>query len=184
MALVPYIDSHQLDKADRDLLARPINLSRALANNPGALRAFSIMPHWVRYGTELDSRLRELVILHVGYLLQSEYEFSHHLQLAQEFGATEADIGDVIAAIEGRPHGLDATEQLVLRFATEVTDDGQAQTHTWQEAEARLGREQALELLLVVAFFNNVARILATLQVDVEPEWASYLARFPMPARQ
>ncbi|QYB00193.1 carboxymuconolactone decarboxylase family protein (plasmid) [Rhodococcus sp. USK10] len=184
MALVPYVDPDQLNEDDRDLLARPINLSRAIANNPKALRAFSVMPHWVRYQTELDSRLRELAILHIGYLLQSDYEFSHHLQLAQEFGATKADITDLIAAIEGRPHGLGATEQLVLRFATEVTVDGKAQAQTWADVEDKLGREQAIELLLIVSFFNNVARILATLDVDVEPEWASYLEQFPMPAKR
>ena len=74
MALVPYLTESDLDESDRPLLARPINLYRALVNSPQGLRHFAGTGRWIRHGCELDPRLRELAILQVGYLTASAYE--------------------------------------------------------------------------------------------------------------
>jgi hypothetical protein len=34
----------------------------------------------------------------------------------------------------------------------------------------------------VIAFYNAVVRVLGTLQIDVEPEYQTYLDRYPLPA--
>jgi hypothetical protein len=44
-----------------------------------------------------------------------------------------------------------------------------------------LGREQVIDLAMTIAFYNGVVRLLATLQIDVEPEYQRYLDRHPLP---
>jgi hypothetical protein len=34
---------------------------------------------------------------------------------------------------------------------------------------------------MVIAFYNAVVRVLATLQIDVEPEYQRYLVEHPLP---
>ena len=60
MARVPYLDVSDLKPDDQDLLKRPINLFRALVHSPGAARGWSTIGHYIRYGSNLDPRLREM----------------------------------------------------------------------------------------------------------------------------
>ena len=54
MARVPYLDSQDLKPQDRDLLARNINLYRALCHSPGAARKFSGLGSYIRHKSKLD----------------------------------------------------------------------------------------------------------------------------------
>jgi hypothetical protein len=38
-----------------------------------------------------------------------------------------------------------------------------------------------VDLTLTIGFYNAVVRVLATLQIDVEEEYAPYLQQFPLP---
>ena len=38
-----------------------------------------------------------------------------------------------------------------------------------------------MDLVLTIAFYNSVVRILATMQIDVEDEYQQYLDEFPLP---
>ena len=89
MARVPDMTVDQLAEADRDLLKRNIALHRALTNSPNAARAFSGLGQFIRYGSKLDPRLREMAILQVGWLARSPYEWSHHVKIGYDFGVTD-----------------------------------------------------------------------------------------------
>ena len=47
--------------------------------------------------------------------------------------------------------------------------------------QAALGNEQIVDLTMTIAFYNAVVRVLATLRIDVEPDYMPYLHRFPLP---
>ena len=59
MARLPYLDAQDLAPADRDLLARPINLFRLMVHSPGGARAFNALGRYIRFDSPLDPRLRE-----------------------------------------------------------------------------------------------------------------------------
>src|SRR5262245_32280621 len=88
MARVPYLDPADLAPQNRDLLARNINLYRALAHSPDAARNFMNVGRYIRYHSRLDPRLREMAILQVGYVTRSPYEYSHHIKIGRDFGVT------------------------------------------------------------------------------------------------
>src|ERR1700748_3755439 len=114
MARVPYLEPSDLAPEDRDLLNRPISLFRALANSPKAALAFSGLGGYIRYGSKLDPRLRELAILQVGWLVRSPYEWSHHVKLGHDFGVTDDDIRALIDDTAGRATQLDDMAKAVL----------------------------------------------------------------------
>ena len=60
MARLPYLDADQLAPEQRELLKRPINLTRLLVNSPGMARAFGGIGNYIRHKSTLDPRLREL----------------------------------------------------------------------------------------------------------------------------
>jgi alkylhydroperoxidase family enzyme len=181
MARVPYLEVADLAPEDQDLLKRPIWLTKALVNSPKAARAFHTVGNYIRFGSKLDQRLRELAILQVGWLARSPYEWSHHVKLGLGFGVSEADIQALIDETAGKATNLDALTRLVLQAAREMTNDGAMADATFSKLQAELGNEQVVDLTLTIAFYNGVVRVLGTLAIDVEPEYAPYLEKYPFP---
>ena len=183
MARVPYLNPEDLSEENRDLLSRPIALARALAHAPDGARAFHKIGKWIRYDSTLDSRLRELAILQVGYLARSPYEWSHHVKIGFDFGVSEADVRGLMAESDGQPNDLEPLARHVLRAAREMSEGGEMHAETFAELEAAIGRSKVVELVIVIAFYCGVVRLLASLAIDVEPEYLPYLERFPLPQR-
>src|ERR1700729_480163 len=123
MARVPYFDRTDLPPEHQDLLNRPINLFRALVNSPGAARGWSGVGHYIRHGSKLDPRLRELAILQVGYLTRSPYEYSHHIKIGRVFGVGDDDTRAIAAEPEGRASALEPLAKTVLKAAREMTTE-------------------------------------------------------------
>ncbi|MDB5401052.1 MAG: carboxymuconolactone decarboxylase [Rhodopila sp.] len=182
MARVPYLEVSDLAPEDQDLLKRPISLFKALVNSPEAARAFSGLGGYIRYGSKLNPRLRELAILQVGWLARSPYEWSHHVKLGHDFGVSDADVQALIDDTAGKPTTLDALSKLVLKAAREMTADGAMAGPTFAALQSELGNELVVDLTLTIGFYNAVVRVLATLQIDVEPDYMPYLEKFPLPA--
>ena len=182
MARVPYLDQQDLAAEHRDLLARSANIFRALVNSPEGLRAFHGLGEFIRFKSRLDPRLRELAILMVGYLAREPYEWSHHVEIGRRFGVSDADIRALMEEAEGRPSTLEPLAKAVLRAATEMTRHLAVSDATFAELRASLDNERTVDLVVTIAFYNAVVRVLASLQVDVEDSYRRYLDEFPLPA--
>jgi len=181
MARVPYLSKEDLAEADQELLNRPISLNKALVNSPKAARAFSGLGGFIRYGSKLDPRLRELAILQVGWLARSPYEWSHHVKIGHDFGVSDDDIRALIDDTAGKQVALDALTLDVLKAAREITDGGVMSGATFASLQTALGNEQVVDLTITISFYCAVVRVLATLQIDVEPDYMPYLERWPLP---
>lgn len=181
LARLPYLEKHDLVSDNLDLLQRDIALNKLLIHSPGALRAFQGLGNYIRFDSKVDPRLRELAILQVGYLARSPYEWSHHIKIGHDFGVSDADIDALIAYTEGRPVALDFLTSLVLKSAREMTATGLLSAPTFESLQTHLSSEEIVDLIMTIALYNAVVRLLASLAIDVEPEYQDYLARFPLP---
>lgn len=181
MARLPYLNPEDLAEGDRDLLKRMITLHRCLVNSPGAARAFGTLGQYIRHSSKLNPRLRELAILQIGWLAKSAYEWSHHVKIGHDFGVTDADIEGLIAESANRPNALDAVTKLVLKGAREIYEGGMSEA-TFRALQGHLDQAQMVDLTVTAAFYCAVVRTLATLAIDVEPEYQKYLERHPLPA--
>lgn len=182
MARVPYLDVSELSPENQDLLKRPIWLNRALAHSPDALRSMNELAGFIRHKSTLDGRLRELAILQIGWIAKSPYEWSHHIAIGKEFGVSDDDIRAIGEETKGWPTRLDETTKLVLRGAREMNDKLAMSDATYKALEAKIGRAHMIDLVMTISFYCAVVRILATLQIDVEPEYQKYLDEHPLPA--
>jgi alkylhydroperoxidase family enzyme len=181
MARLPYLDRSDLLPEHQDLLARNLNLYRLLAHSPRAARSLNTLARFIRDGSRLDPRLRELAILQIGYLTRSAWEFSHHVRIGREIGLTDEEIRAVAEETAGGSAGLDPLAKAVLRAAREMTEGVGLSDATFAELRRGLDNERLTDLVVTIGFYNGLVRILAALQVDVEAEYRPYLDEFPLP---
>ena len=71
----------------------------------------------------------------------------------------------------------------MLRLAREMTEDMEGSAEAFQTVNAALGHEHTVDLLMTIAFYNLVVRLLHTLEVDLEgDDDRAVLAQYPLPA--
>lgn len=181
MARLPYLEPDQVAEEYRDMLKRNTNLHKLLVNSPEMARAFSGLGGYIRNRSKLDARLRELAILQVGWLEKSEYEFTHHVKIGREFGVTDVDIEGLMAETAGQPSKLEPLAKAVLRGAREMVRDLAMSDATFAEIRKELSNEHMVDLVLTIAFYCAVVRVLATMQIDNEPYYKEVLQQYPIP---
>lgn len=181
MARLPYLDADQLAPEHKELLKRPINLTRLLVNSPGMARAFHGLGGYIRNKSTLDPRLRELAILQVGWMEKSEYEFTHHVKIGKEFGVTDGDIQALMDETAGKPSTLEPLARAILKGAREMVRELAMSDATFAEIKKDLSNEHMTDLVLTIAFYCAVVRVLATMKMDNEPYYKEVLKQYPIP---
>jgi alkylhydroperoxidase family enzyme len=183
MARLPYLDRSDLLPEHQDLLSLNVNVYRLLAHSPRAARSINTLARFLRDGSRLDPRLRELAILQIGCLLRSQYTFSHHIRIGRNFGVSDDDIRAVIAETAGRTTGLEPLGKTVLRAAREMTSGLAVAADTFAALREALGDECVMDLMITISFYNGLVRLEESLGIDVEEDYRFYLAEFPLPPR-
>jgi alkylhydroperoxidase family enzyme len=180
MARLPYLEPDQVAPEYRDMLSRNTNLHKLLVNSPDMARAFNGIGNFIRFKSKLDPRLRELAILQVGWLEKSEYEFTHHVKIGKEFGVTDTDIQGLMAETEGRPSTLEPLARAILKGAREMVRGLAMSDATFAEIRQHLSDEHMTDLVLTIAFYCAVVRVLATMKIDNEPHYKEVLKQYPL----
>jgi alkylhydroperoxidase family enzyme len=181
MARLPYLEPDQVAPEYRDMLKRNTNLHKLLVNSPDMARAFNGVGGFIRFKSKLDPRLRELAILQVGWMERSEYEFTHHVKIGKEFGVTDEDIQGLFAETEGKPSKLEPLAKAILKGAREMVRDIGMSEATFAEIKKDLSNEHMTDLVLTIAFYCAVVRVLATMKIDNEPYYKEVLKQYPIP---
>ena len=71
--------------------------------------------------------------------------------------------------------------RLVLDGARQMADEGEMRGETYDALAAHLDHERMVDLVVVIGTYCGLVRILATLAIDVEPEYQAHLDKFPLP---
>ena len=181
MARLPYLEPEQVAPEYRDMLKRNTNLHKLLVNSPDMARAFNGVGSYIRFKSKLNPRLRELAILQVGWLEKSEYEFTHHVKIGKEFGVTDEDIAALMIETEGVQSRLEPLARTILKGAREMARNLEMSVETFAEIKRSLSNEEMVDLVLTIAFYCAVVRVLATMKIDNEPYYKEVLQQYPIP---
>jgi 4-carboxymuconolactone decarboxylase len=170
MARLPYVDSQG---PSPDVLAAldalpPLNIFRMLAHADSAVVPYLRFAGTLLTELELDARLRELAILLVAARTDAEYEWVQHVGISKALGVPDEQIaaverGELDAAC------LDPDARALLRFAAEVLDGPRVDAETFSVLSARFPPRQIIELLLVLGNYQMLARVMTTLELELDP---------------
>jgi alkylhydroperoxidase family enzyme len=168
MARIPYPDPEALPEADREFLAElpQLNISRMLAGSPSMFRPLTrVFSAYLSDGL-LDNVMREIAILRVGHLCNSEYEVVNHERVARLIGFSEERIA---ALVPGREKGVFTPEErAVLAFVDEVVKDGGASRESFDALAEYLSTAELIELTVVIGVYTMVSQICATFEIEPE----------------
>lgn len=157
------------------LASRPdFNIYKTLAHNVRLYERWTPLGRFLLNGTSLPAREREIVILRMGWLCQSEYEWSQHARIGQAQAGLSAQEIRRIAQGPGAA-GWSDFERTLLTMVDELRYEAQLSDATWRALRERYSLEQTLEALFTAAQYQLVSMALNSLGVQLDPSLADRL---------
>lgn len=160
-----------------------LNVFKTVAHNPRLLRA------WMRMGTvllapggiTLSPRLREIAILRIAQQCGSEYEFAHHIPIAETVGLTQDEISS-LQDFDESPL-FSEMERAVIRYTDALALLAPEAPDLARELKRWLSDRELVELSFCIGHWGMVARVLVPLEVPVDEsleatlpqEWREWL---------
>ncbi|MCX4095636.1 carboxymuconolactone decarboxylase family protein [Nocardia sp. alder85J] len=136
-----------------------------LGNSPPMLSSWLDFAWSLRHDCQSSRGLRELAILVVGHRLKAPYCLSAHTRMALEEGLSAEQVEAVPQWATSEL--FDTDQRLVLELAESMLGQ-EATAEIVDGIQRRFGAEQALELILTIAFYQMVASTTTTL--DIVPD--------------
>ena len=176
MARVPLIDPDTrpdlagfVEKIRSGRRGKVINVYRTLLHSPPLAESWFEHINRVRWGTEIDGRLREIVIIRLGHLVKSAYVLRQHVpKLAAGEGMTEAEC-DALADWEPSELFSDP-ERAVLAYVDAMTRDIVVPDAVFEPLRDHFSDRQIVELTVMVGAYISHSRVLQALEVDLETD--------------
>jgi alkylhydroperoxidase family enzyme len=174
MARVPYpkrdaYPAAYLAAYDRMLRERgdpPLHIFLALANIPNLLDPLLTFTKEMREGAVIDARLRELAIMTVALATGASYEFNHHWNSALEAGVRREQLEQLAEAETSA--AFDDRERAIVRYAREATLSLEVSDETWSTLRTHISVREAMDVVMAVAWYNAVARVLLPMEIEIE----------------
>lgn len=181
--IAPLSDA-QLSPEQRDALARatlpgraPLNIFRTLAHTPEALTSFLAWGSYVlSKQNALPAREREIVILRIGYLCRSGYEWTQHVEIGLRAGLTQTEIANIKtgAGTPGGPashsfsEGWSPADAALIAACDELHADQFVSNETWAKLKAHFTDKQCMDAVFTAGQYTQVSMMLNTFGVQLD----------------
>jgi alkylhydroperoxidase family enzyme len=151
-----------------------LNIFQVLLNHPPLARGINDLLATMLWHGALDPRLRELLIMRIGWLTACDYEWTLHWRVASGLGVTEDDL---LAVRDWRGYdGFGPTERAVLAATDDVVRDGAVSAESWAACAREFGGDTTvlIELVTAIGAWRMVTSILQSLKVPLEEGVSSW----------
>jgi len=154
------------------------NIIKTLIGYPELFKAWLGFANHVMFNSSLPPRDREIVILRIGWLCQSGYEFGQHIVIGRDAGLND---GEIKAIAEGdSAQNWSEAEQSLIRATDELHADAFIGDATYAELQEHFDEKQILDLIFAVGQYNMVSMALNTIGVQLDdgiPEYKDFLGK-------
>jgi 4-carboxymuconolactone decarboxylase len=183
-ARLPLLQRENLDAEGQrvyDVIVNPDSRYASGLRGPVGMWAYSppmaenIFPAstYLRFETEKDQRLTELVILATAREVRSQYEWSAHEPAGERAGLEQEIIdlvrrrGDLESA--GEIPGLGDRERTIIAFVREVMSEEKVTSATFSRARQLFGEQGVMDLAGLVGYYSFVNVTLKAFDVQLAP---------------
>ena len=150
---------------------QPLNIHLVQGFAPKLARARLDMAYALRYDVVTPALLREMAILRIGQILNSEYELDQHVPLAKVCGATDAQIA---ALPNWRASALFDEKQRALLGYTEAValHGGEVDDATYAAFAKQFSPQEIVEITITIITYYGTGQLTKALKVKVETNGA------------
>jgi 4-carboxymuconolactone decarboxylase len=146
---------------------RPVpNIFTTIANHSKLLKRWSVFGNHVLFKSTLSPREREILILRIGWLCRSEYEWGQHVIIGKRCGLSDEEIQRIIKGPDAI--GWEDFETTLLRAVDELYINAFISNETWETLSKRYDSKQLLDLIFTVGQYHLLAMALNTLGVQLD----------------
>jgi 4-carboxymuconolactone decarboxylase len=144
---------------------RLINVYKLLLHSPALAETWFAHNNAVRWKTELDGRLREMVIVRIGYVTNVAYILHQH---APELAIPEGLMLEECEALKDWEGSalFGERDRAVLAYADVMTRDVRVPDPVFRRVVEYFSERQIVELTLLIGTYNMHARVFQALQID------------------
>ena len=155
------------DVGIRESMAK-VNAYRMLLNNPQLARGVNELLTTLLFTNKtIDVRLRELIIMRIGWVTGSCYEWTQHWRFAEAVGLPPED---VVGVHDWQNYdGYDAADRAVLAAVDDTLEHGKISDAVWQECAAHVGGPAELvEMVVAIGNWTMFSQLLRSLEIPLE----------------
>jgi alkylhydroperoxidase family enzyme len=150
-----------------------LNIFRTMFHRPKTAKAISDLLLSLLFEAEIEHRLRELIIMRIGWVTGSNYEWAQHWPLAQEIFGCDSE--ELLALRNWRAsEHFDERDCAVLTATDELLETGDLCDQSWAQCETALGRDASIDLVAAVGTWQLVSKLARGLRVPLEEGVASW----------
>lgn len=151
------------------------NVFSTFNHNPAADRVRGQINQHVNGRVVLEPRHREMLLVRIGILTRSEYEYAAHLRVGMRVGMTDADVELVHAdPADRRGSALDIA---LMQATDELWEDDFITDDVWDVLAAELSTEQLFDVLICVGGYRSNSILISAAGVQLDANMADF--RFP-----
>jgi len=151
-----------------------LNIFRVMLKRPKTAKALSDLLVSLLFGGELNDRLRELLIMRIGWTTGSDYEWTQHWRIAREqFGCSDQDLLELQGDWRNSSHFGD-DEKTLLAAVDELLEKGTLSAARMNQCVERFGQNASIELVTAVGCWRLVSKLTNALEIPLEEGIASW----------
>lgn len=145
-------------------LVGPFN---AFVHAPDVGRQLTSLGKVLRFGTSIERRLTEIVIITVGARWKAEFEWWAHARMAREHGVADAVV-DAIGSGEDPVFEAD-DERAVYALTRQLTQTGGLDQDAYEAARQLFGDAGVVELVSLCGYYTLISFLLNGFAVPLPP---------------
>jgi AhpD family alkylhydroperoxidase len=145
-----------------------INVYKTLLHTPDVASVWLDLVNVVRWKVDLDGRLREIVIVRIGYLNRCAYVVNQHVpELTTPEGLSKEECA---ALADWRASAFfSERERAALAYADAMTREIDVPEAVFAALRKHFNERQIVELTVLIGTYNMHTRVGQALQIDPEP---------------
>ena len=145
-----------------------LNVFRVMLKRPKTAKALSDLLVSLLFGGELDDRLRELLIMRIGWSTGADYEWTQHWKIAREqFGCSDEDLLELRGDWRSGTH-FGEEERLLLTAVDTLLEEGALPADLTTQCIACFGQNSTIELVTAVGCWRLVSKLAKSLAIPLE----------------
>jgi alkylhydroperoxidase family enzyme len=141
-----------------------LNIFRTLAHAPEALTAFLAWGNYIlSKKNALPAREREIVILRIGYLCKSGYEWTQHVEIGKRAGLSDDEIARLKTGL-----GFGPADAALICACDELHQRQFVSDQTWAALKAHFTEKQCMDVVFTAGQYTQVSVMLNTFGVQLD----------------